>query len=241
MASDTLPKFGSNGKVREKVHLKPGFHLVDWMRLMSVSGNSKGAKKVTLKELAEHSSEFDCWTAYNGKVYNITQYLHYHPGGVPKLLQGAGKDCTVLFNKYHRWVNIDSMLAKFIIGVLDDEEEEVGSAASIDSTAQTGTATSQPDTIGKLSALSLLTQHPASSSSLISHQQPLPPPPPIEDQVPSSISTSTPEPPILSAAPSQSLSLEAVVEPFPAGQLVASSLSQPPSALVLDELDKEEN
>eukprot|EP01036_Dinobryon_divergens_P026039 gene26038-34641_t len=232
MASDTLPKFGSNGKVREKVHLKQGFHLVDWMRLMSVSGNTKGAKKVTLKELAEHSSEFDCWTAYNGKVYNITQYLHYHPGGVPKLMQGAGKDCTVLFNKYHRWVNIDSMLAKFIIGVLDEEEVEGNSAsASIDSTAQT--PTSKPDTIQKLSSLSLAS---SSSDNPINHQQLIPPPPvphPIEEKPPS-ISIS---PPVLILS-----SIEAVEDSLPAeeGQS-ASSQSKSLSALALDELSKEEN
>jgi cytochrome b involved in lipid metabolism len=233
MASDTLPKFGSNGKVREKVHLKPGFHLVDWMRLMSVSGKTKGAKKVTLKELAEHSSEFDCWTAYNGKVYNITQYLHYHPGGVPKLMQGAGKDCTVLFNKYHRWVNIDSMLAKFIIGVLDEEEVEGNSdSVSIDLKAQI--TTSKPDTIQKLSSLSLTS---SSSDIPINHQQPLPPPPLVEEQPPSisvSISISPPVP-ILS-------SLEAVIDSLPVEEKqLANSLSISPSALVLDELNKEEN
>lgn len=47
-------------------------------------------------------------------------------------MMGAGKDCTALFNKYHQWVNGDSMLAKCQIGVLsdhsdiilEDEEEE---------------------------------------------------------------------------------------------------------------------
>lgn len=31
---------------------------------------------------------------------------------------GAGKDCTALFNKYHAWVNIDSMLSKCFVGKL---------------------------------------------------------------------------------------------------------------------------
>ena len=55
------------------------------------------------------------------QVYNITQYLDYHPGGVSILMKGAGKDCTALFNKYHAWVNIEGMLSKCFLGVLVDD------------------------------------------------------------------------------------------------------------------------
>ena len=129
MASDTRPPV-VNGKAREKVALKPGFHLGDWMRLTSVATNLSGRKdgeplrKISLKELAEHKSEFDCWTAYEGNVYNITQYLPYHPGGKQKLMLGAGKDCTELFNRYHRWVNI-SIISKCLVGKLIDEPEGI--------------------------------------------------------------------------------------------------------------------
>jgi cytochrome b involved in lipid metabolism len=126
MASDTTRPSSS----RTKVMLKPGFHLVDWMRLMQAMKVTPGKlRKISLRELAEHKSQFDCWTAYKGKVYNITQYLPYHPGGIPILMKAAGKDCTVLFNKYHSWVNAESMLSKCIVGVMMTEEEE-GSLAS---------------------------------------------------------------------------------------------------------------
>lgn len=47
----------------------------------------------------------------NGEqVYNITPYLHYHPGTVAEIMKGAGKDCTSLFHKYHPWVNFDSLV-----------------------------------------------------------------------------------------------------------------------------------
>ena len=61
----------------------------------------------------------------NGKVYNITQYLAYHPGGEKILMSRAGKDCTVLFNKYHAWVNGDSMLSKCQVGVLSEQSEVI--------------------------------------------------------------------------------------------------------------------
>ena len=94
---------------------------MDWMNLVrtasDLSGRNGGPlRNITLAELKEHKSQYDCWTVYYGKVYNITQYMHYHPGGVEKIMLGAGKDCTALFNKYHAWINIDNMLAKCLVG-----------------------------------------------------------------------------------------------------------------------------
>lgn len=110
---------------REKVALKPGFHLVDWMRLTQVSTDMRTPgplRKISLAELSTHKSQFDAWTAYKGKVYNISQYIAYHPGGEKTLMSGAGKDCTAQFNKFHAWVNGESMLSKCLIGVLMNEE-----------------------------------------------------------------------------------------------------------------------
>jgi cytochrome-b5 reductase len=53
-----------------------------------------------------------------GKVYNVTRYLDFHPGGREQLLRGAGKDATALFDEYHAWVNIDQLLAKCFVGPL---------------------------------------------------------------------------------------------------------------------------
>jgi hypothetical protein len=72
----------------------------------------------------QHNVQSDCWTSYNGKVYNITQYLDYHPGGIPILMEAAGKDCTNLFNKYHRWINIENMLDTCLIGDIIEEMNE---------------------------------------------------------------------------------------------------------------------
>ena len=125
-------------KNRAKVQLKPGFHLTDWMRLSQVSQDLSGRgnnpiRKISMKELSEHKTKYDCWIAYNNRVYNVSPYLPYHPGGEEIILQWAGKDCTKVFNKFHAWVNCDSMLNKCYLGPLgteqeslkeDDEEEE---------------------------------------------------------------------------------------------------------------------
>lgn len=36
---------------------------------------------------------------FAGKVYNITPYFKFHPGGKDDLLRAAGKDCTILFDE----------------------------------------------------------------------------------------------------------------------------------------------
>jgi len=55
-------------------------------------------------------------------VYNITPYMHFHPGGVAQLRRGAGIDSTALFNKYHAWVNAEMMMEKCLVGLLAREE-----------------------------------------------------------------------------------------------------------------------
>jgi cytochrome b involved in lipid metabolism len=51
-------------------------------------------------------------------VYNITPYLHFHPGGVKELMRVAGKDGTELFMKTHAWVNAELMMEGCLIGFL---------------------------------------------------------------------------------------------------------------------------
>lgn len=34
-----------------------------------------------------------------GRVYNVTPYLEYHPGGIPELMRGVGRDATDLFDE----------------------------------------------------------------------------------------------------------------------------------------------
>ncbi|QEU58026.1 hypothetical protein KDRO_A00390 [Kluyveromyces lactis] len=53
---------------------------------------------ISMDEVARHSSRSDCWTVIHGKVYDITSFLHKHPGGAQVLLKYAGKDSTLQFD-----------------------------------------------------------------------------------------------------------------------------------------------
>ena len=50
-------------------------------------------------QVSKHNTEKDAWIIINGKVYDVTKYLDYHPGGKPKLMLGVGIDGTELFSK----------------------------------------------------------------------------------------------------------------------------------------------
>jgi cytochrome-b5 reductase len=67
-------------------------------------------KNIPMDEVLQHNTEDDCWSVLEGKVYNLTPYLKFHPGGVHTLMMSAGGDCTALFNEYHAWVNGHGML-----------------------------------------------------------------------------------------------------------------------------------
>jgi cytochrome b involved in lipid metabolism len=66
----------------------------------ATTGDIQGGEQVigthTLKEVAGHDSEDDCWIAINGKVYDVTEFVGPHPGGAA-LLEGCGIDGSDLY------------------------------------------------------------------------------------------------------------------------------------------------
>ncbi|PRW33296.1 cytochrome b5 domain-containing RLF-like [Chlorella sorokiniana] len=134
---------------RRKVPFEKGFSQMDWVRLTQTHpdlaglGGGPPRRNITMEEVAQHASKDDCWTVLRGKVYNITHYLRFHPGGVPLLLKIAGKDGTALFNKYHAWVNYEFMLQKCLVGLLapPSASKATAGAAAGDAAAAAGGGT----------------------------------------------------------------------------------------------------
>lgn len=84
---------------RRKVVLGPGCSALDWARLKA-SIPSRGFRKIRPSELKLHNSKHDAWSAFNGKVYDMTPYLRFHPGGEDELMRVAGRDGTRLFSEF---------------------------------------------------------------------------------------------------------------------------------------------
>ena len=53
--------------------------------------------RIPMSVLKQHNKRDDAWSAFSGKVYNITHYLPFHPGGEKELMRVAGRDGTKLF------------------------------------------------------------------------------------------------------------------------------------------------
>ncbi|KAJ4749242.1 Cytochrome b5 reductase 4 [Rhynchospora pubera] len=114
---------------RAKVPFEKGYSQMDWLKLTHTHPDLAGLKGksnrrlITLEEVKQHkSTEGSIWTVLKGRVYNLSPYLKFHPGGLDMLMKAAGKDCTSLFNKYHAWVNADFLLEKCLVGFLDVNE-----------------------------------------------------------------------------------------------------------------------
>ncbi|KAK8195316.1 heme/steroid binding protein-like protein [Phyllosticta capitalensis] len=129
---------------RQKVQLTPGHSPLDWAALVKSNSNLSGVpslQRVTPSMLKAHNGRrnkqsgqvMPAWSAYQGKVYNITPYLPYHPGGEGELRRAAGKDGEKLFNEVHPWVNWDNMLSECVVGILVPEPyAEEKTEASLD-------------------------------------------------------------------------------------------------------------
>ena len=119
-------------KALGKVSLETGYSLMSWMRLstgsttdftdgVGVVDEDEGEaswKEWTADEVRKHNTREDIWMILYGKVYVVTHYLRYHPGGIDTLLKAAGKDGTALFEKHHSWVNAHGLLEACCVGRL---------------------------------------------------------------------------------------------------------------------------
>jgi len=81
-------------------------------------------KEVSFEEVAQHNTPDDAWVVISGRVYNVTKFAKFHPGGSKLLLDFAGQDATKDFNYFHAQRVMDKYGPKLYIGDLKDREEE---------------------------------------------------------------------------------------------------------------------
>ncbi|KAI9706715.1 MAG: hypothetical protein M1836_003725 [Candelina mexicana] len=120
-------------KPRQKVLLSPGHSPLDWARLQKSGADLRGISTPRLipvppSLLRKHNGRKgnDAWSVWQGKVYNITPYRLFHPGGENELMKAAGRDGSKLFMEVHPWVNWENMLGQCLVGVMVEEETVIG-------------------------------------------------------------------------------------------------------------------
>ena len=77
-----------------------------------------GKKLFTMEEIKKHNTEEDVWIIVNNKVYDCTDYLELHPGGIDSITINAGTDATEDFTAIHS-TKATKMLERYYIGDLD--------------------------------------------------------------------------------------------------------------------------
>src|SRR5438094_338419 len=68
----------------------------------------------------KHNKRNDCWVIIHNKVYDLTDFLPEHPGGIKVILKEAGKDATEAFDPIHPPDIIDKYLKPEVcLGTVD--------------------------------------------------------------------------------------------------------------------------
>ncbi|KAL1593157.1 hypothetical protein SLS60_010764 [Paraconiothyrium brasiliense] len=80
-------------------------------------------KQFTREEIEKHDNEYDCWIVVDGKVYDATSVLDWHPGGKAAITNHAGKvhqDSTDEFASIHDGYAYQK-LKECILGTVTDK------------------------------------------------------------------------------------------------------------------------
>lgn len=92
--------------------------MLKWFEFAASLPPAPAPQFFTLEQVKVHNSAQDCWIVLEGKVYNLTPFLEFHPAGIPVLRPFFGRDGTQAFLKAHAWICHEKMLSKCLLGLL---------------------------------------------------------------------------------------------------------------------------
>ncbi|TAQ85330.1 hypothetical protein B7494_g6338 [Chlorociboria aeruginascens] len=84
-------------------------------------------KQIPMDEVLKHNNKADLWVVIHHNVYDVSNYLEDHPGGLDALLEVAGQDSTATFEDVGHSVDARETMEGFLVGRVEgtpDEEDE---------------------------------------------------------------------------------------------------------------------
>ncbi|KAG8834835.1 Cytochrome b2, mitochondrial precursor [Serendipita sp. 400] len=85
-------------------------------------GSKDGLQVLTLEEVQKHNSEESAWIIVGDKVYDVTDFLHMHPGGADIILRHAGKDVDEIFSSIHSPTVLKMLRPDQCVGMINVKE-----------------------------------------------------------------------------------------------------------------------
>ncbi|KAJ5965677.1 acyl-CoA dehydrogenase [Penicillium waksmanii] len=78
----------------------------------------------SVHDVASHNKSDDLWVIIDDKVFDLTNYMHEHPGG--KKVSIGGSDATKKYHKYHRPSAMTKYGDTLCVGVLEKDQKGKG-------------------------------------------------------------------------------------------------------------------
>lgn len=83
------------------------------------AGSTAVPSGYTMATVAKHANASSCWSAINGKVYDLTAWINQHPGGPDTILSLCGTNGSAAFNAQHGGQRRPANeMASFLLGTL---------------------------------------------------------------------------------------------------------------------------
>ncbi|XP_067623209.1 uncharacterized protein [Eurosta solidaginis] len=83
---------------------------------------TSGLPEIALSEVAQHDHYNDCWIVIYDRVYDVTKFMHLHPGGEQIILEYAGRDATLAFQGTGHSQSANEQLVEYLVGELPVKE-----------------------------------------------------------------------------------------------------------------------
>ncbi|XP_049278345.1 cytochrome b5-like isoform X2 [Anopheles funestus] len=100
-------------------------------------------KQYSLAEVSQHNKPEDVWMVIHDKVYDVTKFLHEHPGGEEVLIEWAGKEATAEFDDVGHSSDAKEQMKQFLVGeLIEADRKKKSSAGSVTDPSSNASSTS---------------------------------------------------------------------------------------------------
>jgi cytochrome b involved in lipid metabolism len=102
-------------------HPERAFFEVEDYLIGTVPENER-MRYLSTEEIAKHNKPEDLWLIVDQRVFDVTSFVNFHPGGIEKLLENSGgKDATKMFYGTQHKKHVYPMINEYFIGYVFNE------------------------------------------------------------------------------------------------------------------------